>query len=89
MESGGALADFWAATPRDLAILRDAYLRARAWLAWHTGLVARGAVTRFDDLLPRALAPVSDAERSAARERRNAHNFKLWCAVFEAKEKEG
>lgn len=76
--------DFWDATPRDLGILRDAYLQKRAWQAWHIGLVVRGLVTRFDQLLPTAAPGPTASESEAARHRRNAHNFKLWCAVFSA-----
>jgi predicted nucleic acid-binding protein len=41
-------------------------------------------------MLPRHLVPGTSADREAARERRNAHNFKLWCAVVTATaQKEG
>lgn len=65
-------------------LVRDAYWQRRAWLAWHAGLVAGGHVRRFDELLPSPVAVIDDDEREAARHRRNAHNFKLWCAVFSA-----
>lgn len=59
----------------------DGYLRRRAWLAWHSGLVANGNITDFDELLPEAGA--ADASgRGVQSEVQMAHNMSMWRQIF-------
>lgn len=61
----------------------DAYLSARAWQAWYTGLVSNGNVTAFDELLPAH----DDSENRLRRDRPQsevemAHNMAMWRSIF-------
>lgn len=67
LEAGGAIGDYWRATPRVVMIAHRAYLERRAWAAFASGMTARGAVGKIDDLLPQP--PESEDERAARIDR--------------------
>jgi len=58
----------------------DGYLRRRAWLAWHSGLVSNGNITDFAELLPAAEAGAADGP--AQSDVQMAHNMAMWRQIF-------
>lgn len=59
----------------------DGYLRRRAWLAWHSGLVSNGNITDFDELLPEAGA-AGAADRGVQSDVQMAHSLAMWRQIF-------
>lgn len=50
-----------------MLIAIQAYFERRAWAAWATGNVARGAVERFEDLLPKPPETIEEREMRVDR----------------------
>lgn len=76
IEAGGDEDRFWRTTPRGTRRRIDAYIRRRAWVAWHAGYPGQFKNPKYDDLLGKKRSGRKQGQRMSPE--LMAHNLRVF-----------